>query len=447
MKPRLLIVDDDASLLASLVERLGARGFEVTTATAGDDALDRLRGGADVVLLDLELPRGDGLWVLQQMEAEGLVATVIVLTAHGTVERAVEAMKAGAYDFLLKPFEPERLEETLQRAAERSLLLRANRALRASEASLEFVSAAPAMQAVLATARKAAPTDSTVLLSGESGTGKEVLAQTLHAASPRGDGPFVAVNCAALAESLLEAELFGHEKGAFTGADARREGKLEAAHGGTLFLDEIGDTSAAFQTRLLRVLQERVFERVGGVRPVSVDLRVIAATNRDLPALVENGSFRADLYYRLNVIAITIPPLRERPEDVRVLAGHFAETLGADLGRPGFAIAPAALRQLEHYSWPGNVRELRNVVERALVLCEGDAIDVVDLPPEVLASEGAADDPPPGFHARVEAFRREILAESLQAHGGNQTRAAEALGLQRTYLARLIRKYELREGS
>jgi two-component system response regulator FlrC len=438
MKPRLLIVDDDAAIRDSLAERFRARAYAVTTAGSGEEALERARRGVDLVLLDLMLPRGDGLWVLEQLRAEELAPTVVVITAHGSVAKAVEAMRAGAYDFLQKPFEASLVEETLRRALERTRLLAENRALRGSREDGGLVVADPRMERVVAVARKAAASDATVLLLGESGTGKEVLARAIHGWSARADGPFVAVNCAALAESLLESELFGHEKGAFTGATAARAGRVEAAHGGTLFLDEVGDMSAALQAKLLRVLQERELERVGGTRTIEVDLRVIAATHRDLRQRVREGSFREDLFYRLNVIALELPSLRERPGDVEALARHFVAAIAREVKRPALALAPGALARLYAHAWPGNARELRNALERAAVLAEGDLIQPEDLPEEIGAAEAASDG---SFHGRVEGFRRELIRETLAATGGNQTEAARRLGLQRTYLARLIRKY------
>ncbi|MEO6709379.1 MAG: sigma-54 dependent transcriptional regulator, partial [Planctomycetota bacterium] len=291
---RLLIVDDDAGIRDALVERLAPCGFVITTAASGRDALTRMRAGVDVVLLDLQLPHGDGLFVLRGAREEEIEATVIVVTAHGTIERAVEAMRLGAYDFLQKPFAPGLIEEAVKRAVERVGLRRLNQA-RLADAADSAIYTSRVMQELSATARKAAASDTTVLLSGESGTGKELIAREIHRASPRAAGPFVALNCAALNEALLESELFGHEKGAFTGANARRVGRIEAAHSGTLFLDEIGDTSGAFQVRMLRVIQERVFTRVGSSTEVAVDLRLIAATHRELRAEVQAGRFREDL--------------------------------------------------------------------------------------------------------------------------------------------------------
>ena len=419
--PRLLVVDDDPHIAQALVERFAARGFAVSTAASGKDAFAKIvREHPDAVLLDLQLPEGDGFSVLRRLREEGVDATVIVITAFGSVDKAVQAMKEGAYDFIQKPFEPALVEETVRRALERTSLRRVARTQ-----SVEVPVIGLAAQVELA--RKAAKSDATVLLLGESGTGKEVVARLIH----RG-GPFVAVNAAALAETLLESELFGHEKGAFTGAQARRAGKFELAHGGTIFLDEIGDIPASMQAKLLRVLQERAFERVGGTETVSVDVRVVAATNRDLKRRVAEGKFREDLYYRLNVITIQLPPLRERRPEIRPLAEHFLREL-----RPGARFSPDTLALLERYDWPGNARELRNVVERATALLEGDEIGPGDLTPEVLLTSTL---PADSYHAQVDEYRRRLIQDTLARCGGNQTKAAEALKLQRTYLARLIRQ-------
>ena len=426
--PSLLVVEDDANIRESLVERFRGRGWAVSTAVSGREAFACIaRQRPDAVLLDLQLPEGDGLWVLRRLREEDIEATVVVVTAFGTVERAVQAMKEGAYDFLTKPFEPAVVEESVRRALERTMLRRAARAQ--GEPVLVGLAAAAEV------ARKAARTDATVLLLGESGTGKEVLARAIHRWSGRADGPFVALNAAALPETLLESELFGHEKGAFTGAAARRPGKFELAHGGTIFLDEIGDIPASTQARLLRVLQERAFERVGGTETLAVDVRVVAATNRDLKKAVADGRFREDLFYRLNVVSITLSPLRERKADLRPLAEHFLREI-----RPSSRFAPEALDALERHDWPGNARELRNAIERAAALADGDVLEPRDLPPDVLTGSAL---PAGSFHAEVEAFRRRLIQETLARHGGNQTRAAQALGLQRTYLARLVRQMGL----
>jgi two-component system response regulator AtoC len=419
--PRILIVDDDPHIRQALVERFAARKFDVLTAGSGREAVAMIsREKPDVVLLDLQLPQGDGFSVLKGLRDEGLEATVVVITAFGTIDKAVQAMKEGAYDFIQKPFEPALIEETVRRALERTSLRRTVRAAAAPPPVIGLASA-------VGLAEKAARSDATVLLLGESGTGKEVIARFIHRA-----GPFVAVNAAALPETLLESELFGHEKGAFTGAHARRAGKFELAHGGTIFLDEIGDIPSSMQAKLLRVLQERAFERVGGTETLKVDVRVIAATNRDLKKRVAEGAFREDLFYRLNVISITLAPLRERRGDIRPLAEHFLREL-----KPSARFAPDVLEALERYDWPGNARELRNSIERATALLDGQELGAGDLPPEILLSSSL---PPDSFHGQVEDFRRRLIRDTLSRFDGNQTKAAEALKLQRTYLARLIRQ-------
>ncbi|NUN48910.1 MAG: sigma-54-dependent Fis family transcriptional regulator [Candidatus Brocadiae bacterium] len=437
--PNLLIVDDDPGILSALRDRFVARGHDVTTAVDGKDALVKIRRERpDLVLLDLQLPELDGIGVLQKLRDDGIELTVVVITAFGTVDRAVAAMKAGAWDFIQKPFEPALVEETVRRALEREGLRTENRALRASREDADPVAEDPRSKELLDVVARAAKSAATVLLLGESGTGKEVLAREIHRRSPRAGGPFVAVNCVAITETLLESELFGHEKGSFTGAVGRRQGKVEQAHRGTLFLDEIGDITPGFQSKLLRVLQERAFERVGGNETIRVDIRVVAATNRDLKAAVAEGKFREDLFYRLNVVTLSVPALRERRADIRPLVERFLAGASREAKRPVPRVGEEVLRFLEAQEWPGNVRELKNVVERAVVLLDGDELTLDDLPAEMLSGGGGVT--PGGFHERVAEFRRKLIREALEASGGNQTRAAEALGLQRTYLARLIRQ-------
>ena len=424
-----LIADDDTSINAGLAERLRARGYQVLQAYSGKQAVQLAQDHSpEIALLDVSMPEGDGLFVLERLEPD---VTAIMITAYGTVEVAVEAMRKGAYDFIQKPFEAAQIERTLARATERLRLERRGQAWETQQPLLQ--AADPVMDRVLGTARKAADSEISVLILGESGVGKEVLAQQIHRWSARAKGPFVPVNCSALSESLLESELFGHEKGAFTGASGRHRGKIELADGGTLFLDEIGDTSLAFQAKLLRVLQEQTFERVGGETPLKVDVRYLAATNKDLKAKIAEGTFREDLYYRLNVVTLTVPPLRERTAEIPDLARRFLRERPLD---------DEALALLKAYSWPGNIRELRNVLERARVLADEDTVSAADLPPELVESvEGA---PEAGYHAQVDAARRRILEEALASNEGNQTRAAEALGLQRSYLARLLKKLDVK---
>jgi DNA-binding NtrC family response regulator len=441
---RILVVDDDPDFCESLVDRLGAQGFQVVAARDATEALRLCREEPPTLaLVDLVLPGMDGLALLAALRREEPDLVVIVITAHGTIARAVEAMKRGAWDFVTKPVDPRHLELVLQKALERQAL-RDQNALLASEVGDRYgviVGDSPAMRAAVDVARRAAPSGATVLLLGESGTGKEVLARAIHRWSSRAGGPFVVVNCVALSGELLESELFGHEKGAFTGAHQLKRGKLEVAHGGTVFLDEIGDIRAALQTKLLRVLQDQTFERVGGTRPIRTDVRFVAATNRDLADAVQQGQFRLDLYYRLNVVSVTLPPLRERPGDVEPLARHFLDRWRREIKREIAGVRPEALGCLRRYSWPGNVRELENAIERAVVLAEGAEIGIGDLPVEVrdAGAAGLVREPSRRFHAAVEEFKRGLIASTLRRTGGNRTQAARLLGLQRTYLARLIR--------
>jgi DNA-binding NtrC family response regulator len=366
------------------------------------------------------------------------------MTAHATVEKAVEAMKEGAFDFLIKPLTPGHLELVVQKAFERQALERVQHLLQAELAgkAQPIIDVSPVLQQAIVRARRAAQSTATVLLLGESGTGKEVFARAIHAWSPRAGQPFVVVNCAALSEELIASDLFGHEKGAFTGAHQRKPGKLELADGGTVFLDEVGELPPALQAKLLRVLQDHAFERVGGTRTLQVDIRVLAATNRDLPRAVAAGVFREDLFFRLQVIPLTLPPLRERREDIPRLAQGFVHKHRVALKRPGLCLAPEALDCLRHYDWPGNVRELENVIERAVVLRSGDTIQPEDLALPDLGGAlfpGAAAD----YQSRLEAMEQEVLREALQAYGGDKRATARALGLGLSTLYAKVKKYRL----
>ena len=447
---RILVVDDDPDIRRILADRLAAKGHDILEAGDGLRALEIIaREQPDLLLLDLDLPEADGFTVLERLRQEATAPTVVVITAFASIEKAVEAMRRGAYDFIAKPFNPGHIEVVVRKALERAELREENRALRASAATTErrLVGSSQVMRKLTETAQKVAESRSTVLLLGESGTGKEILARSLHAWSPRAARPFVAVNCVALSEELLQSELFGHEKGAFTGAHQQKLGKFELANHGTVFLDEIGDIRESVQTKLLRVLQEHEFERVGGTRPIRVDLRVIAATNRDLEANVQTGRFREDLYYRLNVVTLRIPPLRDRSEDIPELAKHFLDLYCGETGKRIDRITPEAMTSLQKHSWPGNVRELENAIERAVVLANGREILPADLAiGGARADSGAAlaSDGMGPFHDQIEEFKKSLIRRALERAGGNQTRAAELLGLQRTYLARLITNLGLR---
>jgi len=452
MKPKasVLVVDDEEIVRDSLASWLEEDGYRVDTAPDGPSALAKLAERAYAILLvDLKMPGMDGLEVLTKARPMQPDAAVIIMTAYATVDTAVQAMKQGAYDYLVKPFEPEELSLMVGKLTNAQALQQENVLLRkALKRQCEFkdmLSKSPKMEAVFELARTAAKSNSTVLVLGESGTGKEVLARAIHAESLRREGPFVGVSCAALTESLLESELFGHEKGAFTGATGSARGKFEIAAGGTLFLDEIGDISPKLQLDLLRVLDAKEFRRVGGTQLIKTDVRIIAATNRDLKKLVESGTFREDLYYRLNVIPVTLPPLRERKEDIPLLVDHFLAQLRAEMHKPLEAVSKEAMELLMAHEWPGNVRELRNVLERAAVLTRGPILTPLELdltPPVVSGSPGGA--AAEGADSLREMERRHIVT-TLKQHHWNITRSAKALGIDRVTLYNKIKRYQIRE--
>jgi two-component system, NtrC family, response regulator AtoC len=448
MRASILIADDDPTLRRVLADRLTHWEHAVTEVADGRAALDATeRREFDVIFLDLSMPEMSGLDVLRELRDRGSKADVVVLTAHGSVESAVEAIRLGAADFLLKPADFELLRAVLDRLLERRSLRSANRALSErvdGTGSLVALETGP-MRDLLDTAVRAAASNTTVLLTGESGAGKQVVAEFIHRKSRRAGGPFTYVNMVALSDELVESTLFGHEKGAFTGALSRKEGKLEAAAGGTAFLDEIGDISPRVQTKLLHFLETNEFERVGGTRPLTVDARIVAATNRDLPAAIRAGTFREDLYFRLNVITLHVPPLRERAEEIPLLAQAFLDRYGAEVGRTGLRLAPKTAEILRNYEWPGNVRQLRNCMERLAVLARTDTLTPDLLPPEILTppSEGSGDTERLPLKEAEARFRKTHIARALARNGGNQTRAAEELGLQRTFLNRLIKELGL----
>src|SRR5512143_2059432 len=443
MPETIWVIDDDASSRELLARVLGARGWSVVPFVDGREALDRLAsdGPPDLVVSDIRMAEVDGLAVTEAFKRDAPGTPVILVTAFGNVDGAVEAIQRGAFDYVSKPYDVDAVQLTAARALEQRRLAEENRALRRQlrdKYRLETaVGRSEAMLQVFKTAARVAASDATVLIFGESGTGKELVARAIHQASPRAPGPFVPVDCGAIAEGLLESELFGHVRGAFTGAQAARRGLFEEASGGTVFLDEIGDVGPGLQARLLRTLQEGTIRRVGANESIPVDVRVVAATNKDLEAAVKGGRFREDLYYRLNVVTIRIPPLRERREDVPLLAEHFA----AKHGRGKGAISPEAREVLQTYDWPGNVRELENVVARALALNPSGVVVPADLPDRLraLRAEPARGLPlPPGFRPTLDELSRRYAALVLGECGGNKTRAAELLGIDRKTLYRIL---------
>jgi|KBSSwiStaDraftv2_1062776.scaffolds.fasta_scaffold26054_6 two-component system NtrC family response regulator/two-component system response regulator HydG len=434
-KARILVVDDEPNARHALRTILGEEGFAVAEASDGVEALTILQEqGFDVVLADIRMPRMDGVTLVRRAREAGIPASFVMMTAFASIETAVEAMRAGAENFLVKPLEPGTVLVVLEKVLEKLQLSRDSEQLkdrvRRRYRFDAIVGESAALQSVFDVVKRAAPTKATVLLLGESGTGKELVAQAIHQESTRHDKPFVNVSCAALSESLLESELFGHERGSFTGAVGRREGRFELADGGTLFLDEIGEIPLSVQVKLLRALQQREFERVGGTQTLKVDVRVIAATNRDLAAEVSAGRFREDLYYRLNVVAVTLPPLRTRKGDIPALVSHFIQKFAKSYDKSVRGLLPGTLNVLLRYDWPGNVRELENVIERAVVLARGPNLTTDELPPVLSGPEPAG--PRPGGLIPGATFReieREAILRTLEVVDGSTTRAAEMLGI------------------
>jgi DNA-binding NtrC family response regulator len=431
---RILIVEDDAAARVGLEQLIRSWGFTVEAASDGDEALEKVTTfRPDVVLTDLIMPRMGGLELLRALRAQGEQTTTVILTAQGTVATAVEAIKDGAYDYLTKPVDLQRLRIVLDKIVERKETLREvqvlRRQLREQGAFGPMIGNSAEMRKIYHIVEQAAPTDASVLISGESGTGKELVAQTIHRLSPRATAPYVPINCAAIPETLLESELFGHEKGAFTGAVERRPGCFELANRGTLFLDEVAEMTPTTQVKLLRVLQERTFRRLGGRTEQAVDIRIVAATNQDPSDAVQRGRLREDLYYRLNVFAIRLPPLRERKDDLPLLIQSFISEFNSRNGRTVASVDDHAMRILERYSWPGNVRELRNVIERATIVAEGRFIEAKDLP--ALVETGHSGQPASGLQAgiTVEEAERQLILLTLQHTNDNKTRAADMLGI------------------
>jgi two-component system NtrC family response regulator len=443
------------TILSALLED---EGFEVLTASGGSEALEIHKSSdLDLILTDMKMPKMDGIELLENIKENDPDLPVIMMTAHGTVDKAVEAMQKGAYTYVLKPFDNERLIIYVKKATSMYQVVKENRRLRdAVESQYRFgniIGKSKKMRDVFDTIQKVAPSGATVLIEGESGTGKELVARSIHFNSPRREKPFVAVNCSALAENLLESELFGHEKGAFTGAVATKKGRFELADGGTLFLDEIGELSANLQVKLLRVLQEKVFERVGGVRTISVDIRILAATNKDLQQEMQDGRFREDLYYRLNVVHLVLPPLKERQEDIRLLVNHFIKKYASERrsAAPVTGVDQEVDRLFYDYNWPGNIRELENVIERVMILCPGEIMRVSDLPKgfkdnvyNTLHLEGIPADAK--LYDTLAAIEKALIERALKMSNNVQSHAAAMLGIGKSGLNQKIKKYKLEVG-
>jgi DNA-binding NtrC family response regulator len=449
----ILLVDDEPGQRTVLAGFLRKKGHTVREAEGVTQALTLFgQEPPHIVLTDQRMGEQSGLDLLREVRKRSPETTVIIMTAFGTIEQAVQAMQDGAYSYLTKPIELTELDLLIQRIGERDRLISENRLLREQLVQkysfTGIIADSPAMESVLNTAGRVAQSRASVLIRGESGTGKELIARAIHYNSPRAARPFIAVNCAALNEHLLESELFGHEKGAFTGADRLRHGRFEAADGGTLFLDEVGDIPIGMQVKLLRVLQERSFERVGGTTPIEVDVRIIAATNRDLDDLIKAGTFREDLLYRLNVVTLEMPPLRERREDIAPLAQYFTSRFGEENHRPAMTWSREAWDIMQRYGYPGNVRELENIIQRAVILARGEIITTDDLPPAMrnLQSEPQANslDDVSDLPGKVDRLEKELVLEALRLHNGNQSRAAGQLGLSERNLRYRLKKWGIK---
>ena len=448
MKPTILIVDDEPGVRSALTGVLHDEGYAVEAVSSGEACLDRVtRGSIDLIVLDVWLPGLDGLATLARLRERQVDAQIVLISGHGNIESAVRAIKLGAFDFVEKPLSLEKTVLVIRNALRQRRLEAENRALRAKvDRTQTMVGESHAMRQLREQVAMAAPTNGRVLIYGENGTGKELVARTIHTLSRRRAAAFVEVNCAAIPEELIESELFGHVRGAFTGAVADRRGKFEAADGGTIFLDEIADMTLKTQAKVLRVLQEQTLEPVGGTQRIKLDARVLAATNKDLQAEIRAGRFREDLYFRLNVIPIFVPPLRDRQEDVPVLADHFMAEFAREYGRRAKALEPEARRVLEQYAWPGNVRELRNVIERLMIMVPGDVISAIDLGfldagGVVRPTEAAPVTERLTLHEARERFERDLILRTLAEQQGNMSRTAEVLGVERSNLYRKMKTF------
>ena len=450
----ILLIDDDDVLRGIMAHHLDEAGYRIHSEARGSRGLQFLDGAtADLVITDLQMPEMDGYELITRIRAKFPETPIVVITAHGSIDSAVQAMKLGAEDYLTKPFNKEELLHGVRRALERRVLLTENRYLRRFIGEYfaldNVIGKSERMRRVYDIVEKAAPTPVTVLLTGESGTGKELLAKAIHQNSPRSDHPFVAINCAAIPEGLLESEFFGHKKGAFTGANADAKGKIEAADGGTVFLDEIGDLALSMQAKLLRVLQDGEFCRIGETTPRHSDARIIAATNRDLSKMTEDKTFREDLYFRLNVVPIKVPALRDRRDDIPLLADHFLKDAAMRYGRREIRLSKDAFKYLEEYSWPGNIREFRNTIERMVVLSSGDVLTVEDVPEEIRLSKKTVGNilmELPESGVDLEEIEREIVLRALERNGWNQTAASKYLNVTRSVLISRMQKYGLNAG-
>jgi DNA-binding NtrC family response regulator len=446
MSARILAVDDDRATAEGIAEMLTQWGYRAECAFNGKSAITRAAEfRPDVVVSDLVMPESDGLWLLRQLREDLPDCPVIFLTGRGTIDVAVGAIREGAYDFIEKPLDPARLKVCIARALEKKDTLREVQGLRRKLKQLgatDFIGSSQVMRRVFALIEKVARAKASVAITGESGTGKEMVARSIHNLSPRREKPFVAINCASIPATLMESEIFGHERGAFTGADQRRAGVFELAHGGTLFLDEVGEIPIELQAKLLRVLEESRLRRLGGKVELEVDVRVLCATNRDLKVEIRNARFREDLYFRLNVFQIGLPPLRERREDIPVLVQHFVEKFNGDSGKRVNGVHPGAMEALKGHDWPGNIRELKNAVERAVILCDGELIQHEHLPPDLSARGGPDKGGLRFVHGlTLDMVEKEYILNSLQKNGGNKARTAEMLGVSEKTLYNKLNRY------